>query len=386
MKKLFIVLFVGISLSVPHISYGGPGIVKKAVWACKKVLGCQSLSREKLLQPQQLEKTLIKRVRQTHNKIYNNIGLAQMGEILFAGEYPVLFSDSWSPELKQVFLHDKPWLLAAGEQAQRSYFIAWHNRLVATVIKERKELKKAIQQNINRLQKERVPVTQAPLAMQAADLIPPNTKQILIGEQHQIKGVSQEILSFIKNVQAQNPRRQIIYLTEFLLQDIDPLYTLSIMQLYIKDQPYYDIFFWLSTHNICMMGLEPHYVWGMNSPRLYLGHLFQPKPFPVPLWESVSGVYLRNQSWRGAIAAARKKYPDALFIIHAGYGHTDYTSPFSIAGMFNPQETFVLRVVQEEESLFHTFSEGKLAGFSLLGWKDKQLALLAGCDAQIKVP
>lgn len=383
--KLFIVLLPVFSLLFFDISYGEPGPWKKLLPAYKNFFKKSAASqRAKVLQPKQIEKILNKRVWRANKKIYHKGGLIEIGGLLFVNEYPLVFFKEWQPELGQALFQDQPWLLAAGPRAQQNYVISLHNRLAATLLKERAQLRKDLQKNSARLQSEILPLTQEPFALQAAKRIPPNTQQILIGEGHGVEKISQEILSFIQAVQARNPGRQIVYLTEFIPQNVDLDYLLSIMRLLPKDAHYYHIFDWLKRCDIPIIGLEPSWVWMFQPPQVSLGNLFQLKPYEVSLWESLGGVYLRNQSWLRVIASARKSYPHALFIIHAGYGHTDYNAPFNISKMFAPQETFVLRVLKNEGSIFHAFSGGKYS-YPLLGWKDKQLAYLAGCDAQIKV-
>ena len=78
----------------------------------------------------------------------------------------------------------------------------------------------------------------------------------------------------------------------------------------------------------------------------------------------------------------RKKYPDALFIIHTGAWHSGYIMPFSLAQAFNPQETFVAHFMRKDCTLINEFTHG-LVNAPVLGWTDKKLARIAGFDVQI---
>jgi hypothetical protein len=62
----------------------------------------------------------------------------------------------------------------------------------------------------------------------------------------------------------------------------------------------------------------------------------------VLLATTSEGMRLRNQTWKADIEEYRKAYPDALIIVHAGFGHIDYTIPHSLGRAFQNDKTFVI--------------------------------------------
>lgn len=89
-----------------------------------------------------------------------------------------------------------------------------------------------------------------------------------------------------------------------------------------------------------------------------------------------------NTAWLQTIQNYRKKYPEALFIIHAGAWHTGYIMPFSLANAFNPTETFVVHFIASRSALLDILSDNQVRA-PVLAWKDKNLAHIAGFDVQI---
>lgn len=387
MKKPLTLFVLLLSISLPTVTYGGPAPIKKAASSCKRMLGKNTPTRAQILAPAQLEKTLHKRVQKSYKKIYNTLPMALMAEYLYAGEMPAVMVNTWPEGLSAGVYEEAPWLRAASPKAQQNYFMALHNRLVAQVSRQRLQLRQDIQTRLPRFVQGRVkfPGGARSRAWQAAQQISPQVKQILIGEQHLLKEGSQEILEFIKVVKAQNPHRQIVFLTEFMPQGLQADYWLSVLKQYAKDKSYYDIFNWVHQAGIPIIGLEPVYVWQNSAASLYTGALFQQKPHEVTLWESLGGLYLRNLAWKKVIEASRRKYPDALFIIYAGAGHTAYNAPYSIGKAFPQDETFVLNVVKNHSTLFNVFSDGLFETEPLLGWREKDLACLAGFDVRILI-
>lgn len=386
MKKTYILFICIFSLLLPHTSYGSNGVIKKAAYVCKNMFYKPAVSRTSMLNPKQIEKTLHKRVLQANKKIYKTIPPVLMEEYLYLGELPAVAVKNWPNTLSEGIYKSAPWLRNAGPVAQQSYFIALHNRLVGVVAKQRLQLKKDIQAQIPHFIREKINFeANSPLAWQAAKQVSPQVKQILIAEQHSVPEISHEILQFIQAVKVQNPNRKIVYLTEFIPQDIKTDYWLEIMRSLGGNKEYFDIFDWAHRSGWPVVGLEPVYVWENVNATLYLGRLFGPEPHEVPLWETLGGVYLRNLAWRTTIEKTRRQYPDALFIIHAGQGHVGYAAPYSVARFFAPEETFVLEVLQKNNTTFNIFSNRFFSKYPILGWKNKNLARLAGFDVRIQI-
>lgn len=387
MKKTLTLFVLLLSISLPTASYGGSASIKKTTASCKRMLGKKTPARAQILAPAQLEKTLHKRVQKSYKKIYNTLPMALMAEYLYVGEMPAVMVNTWPEGLSAAVYEEAPWLRAASPKAQQDYFIALHNRLVAQVSKQRLQLRQDIKVQLPRFAQGRLAFASGSQsrARQAARQISPQVKQILIGEQHLLKEGSQEILEFIKAVKTQNPRRQIVFLTEFMPQGLQADYWLSVLKQYAKDKSYYDIFNWVHQAGIPIIGLEPVYVWQNSAASLYTGTLFQQKPHEVTLWKSLGGLYLRNLAWKKVIESTRREYPDALFIIYAGCGHVAYNASYSLGKAFPQEETFVLNVVKSHSSLFNVFSDGLFETEPLLGWREKDLARLAGFDVRILI-
>lgn len=386
MKKTYILFICIFSLLLPHTSYGSNGVIKKAAYVCKNMFCKPAVSRTSMLNPKQIEKTLHKRVLQANKKIYKTIPPVLMEEYLYLGELPAVAVKNWPNTLSGEIYKSAPWLRNAGPVAQQSYFIALHNRLVGVVAKQRLQLKKDIQAQIPHFIREKINFeANSPLAWQAAKQVSPQVKQILIAEQHSVPEISHEILQFIQAVKVQNPNRKIVYLTEFIPQDIKTDYWLEIMRSLGGNKEYFDIFDWAHRAGWPVVGLEPVYVWDNVNAKLYLGRLFEPDLHEVSLWETLGGVYLRNLAWRTTIEKTRRQYPDALFIIHAGQGHVGYAAPYSVARFFAPEETFVLEVLQKNNTTFNIFSNRFFSKYPILGWKNKNLARLAGFDVRIQI-
>lgn len=141
------------------------------------------------------------------------------------------------------------------------------------------------------------------------------------------------------------------------------------------------IYDWLQQHRVPVVGLEMPAV-GVTDNTLVVLKDEAGRKVTQDIWKSLSGLYLRNQAWLRVIRQYRQKYPDALFIIHAGAWHTGYIMPFSLAQSFAPQETFVALFMKEDYTLLNLFSRGRLSA-PRLGWKDKHLARVAGFDVQL---
>ena len=149
---------------------------------------------------------------------------------------------------------------------------------------------------------------------------------------------------------------------------------------------YAQIMRWVDQSGMVSNGLESIYVSQTFLTQVVLKPFSQQEPTSMSLWRTLGGVYLRNIYWRKIIEETREKYPDALFIIHAGAGHVNYTAPYTVARFFKPEETFVLEVSSRDGGLFHAYTKGGFDIEPILGWRDKDLARLVGYDVRILVP
>ncbi|MBR4592684.1 MAG: hypothetical protein IKO35_05695 [Elusimicrobiaceae bacterium] len=181
--------------------------------------------------------------------------------------------------------------------------------------------------------------------------IKPDIQYLLIGEEHYSNNVEEVIAQLVGKVPGGlvSESREIIlfsefYGEEFVLDPDDPF----MMFAGIKDPVAREA----RDAYIPIVGLEPPFAGddGFN------------------LWENtqVEGVRLRNARWLEKIRAYREKYPDALFIIHAGRGHISYYEPFSLGKTLAGEKTFVVEVGYERDRIVfeEEFNEIKSLKFS----------------------
>lgn len=383
MKKIVIVLLVVFCFSTPNVSYGEAGLWKKFVSSYKRYFEKGTGSRSKILQPKQLESFVRKRAADSRKELKN-----MPWNLMYRNEQPALQIKGWSKYMSKALYPNTPWLQSASQQVQERYFIALHNRLAAKVAKQRIQLLKDIRAEFYRLLKERTDFTKMSksFAWQAAQQVSPNVKQILIGEEHDNKKISQTVLAFMKEIKAQNPQRQIVYLSEFMMHGGSAGFWLRMWETPDDVEGYAQIMRWVDQSGMVSNGLESIYVSQTFLTQVVLKPFSQQEPTSMSLWRTLGGVYLRNIYWRKIIEETREKYPDALFIIHAGAGHVNYTAPYTVARFFKPEETFVLEVSSRDGGLFHAYTKGGFDIEPILGWRDKDLARLVGYDVRILVP
>lgn len=382
-NKRLSILLVGCLLSVPVTGFAQAYVWKKLVERYKRaqISAPAVFERSRLLKPKQLDKILRGRVSASQQKMARTPGATGTQGFWDHTELTAVDVRKWPPELTALFAKRCPVLQNAQVPAVKNYFIAFHNRLAATHIKQRKKIQEDIQTHLPRLVDEQIVFTQEAFSQQAARLVPAQVNQILIGEEHQSPQVAQHILSFLKEIAARNPNRRVIYFAEFLDQGEDLSAILPVMRFTGKDPEHYMIYDWLQQHRVPVVGLEMPAV-GVTDNTLVVLKDEAGRKVTQDIWKSLSGLYLRNQAWLRVIRQYRQKYPDALFIIHAGAWHTGYIMPFSLAQSFAPQETFVALFMKEDYTLLNLFSRGRLSA-PRLGWKDKNLARVAGFDVQL---
>lgn len=384
-KKLSLLIAV-VLFSLPSFGQKVPGW-KGVVSTCKQAF-CKKapFNRARILEAKQINATLKKRVQQSKRKVYANTALNNLPKWAFLSEFPIQRFQDWPNELSAQLYQEQPWLQEASLQAQQNYFIALQNRLLKTVVAQRKQLQADLARNAQRLAAKQEFFWPTPTAGQAASSVGKKVKYVFVGEEHAKPLVQKEISSFIRALQEENPDRQIVYLTEFLPKDRSIFKFINKLREHKTPalEGYYQLFKDVLLAEVPMYGLEAISV--MEKAPVSIHEV----PFAAAqrvsnMWGSLVGVYLRNKAWLKTIEAYRKQYPQALFVIHAGMGHTDYNAPFSLARHFAPEETFVLFVAQNIPNFVDRWCPGILDGRKMTGWKDKDLARLAGFDVQIIV-
>ncbi len=384
MKKIVILLAVFLCIEGANVGYA-----QKAVWkrlageANTKPAQKTAFNRAKMLSAKQLQKTLHKRVLKSQENVYQ-YSLEELSLFLQDVELPLVSFVDYPSEIFNLFYEQKPWLQNAPIQVQRDYFISHNNRLTHAVIKKRHQTRVALHARMTDVLHKRVPFTSDDVIAQTARNISPQVKQILIGEEHNKPAVSASILQFIKEVRARNPHRQIICFSEFILQNASVENIAKRKALNPIEQGYFDIYNWLGRNQVKVVGLEPEQVKQYQTVSQWHsdGYMHFEKHY---IWETLWGMQWRNQQWLNVLQKYRQKYPDALFIVHAGSGHTGYTQPFTLATHFNPQETFVVHFEKKRSNdryrrLLATVDDSNVAA---LGWTDKEINRLIGFDVLI---
>ena len=382
MKKIIICLLAAGLVWLPSFSQAQGSVWKKRLSFYKTAeIKPAGFKRSRVLQEKQLDKILKARAEASQKNIYKKANQQDLKILLDELEMPVVGVKNWSDDMSFFFYKMHPALKNASNKAFKNYALAFHNRLAAGTVQRRKKIQADMQAYTQQLIEQSVSFKPEEFAQRAAEKVPPGVKQILIGEEHDVPEVSAYILDFIKAVYARNPNRRIIYFTEFVSQDVAFASMLPMLRFSGKDAAYYRIYDWVYKHSFAAHGLENPAVSLSNDVEL----LFKQEDGTVQahsLWQSLSGIYLRNTSWLQLLMRYRKKYPDALFIIHTGAWHSGYIMPFSLAQAFNPQETFVAHFMRKDCTLINEFTHG-LVNAPVLGWTDKKLARIAGFDVQI---
>lgn len=331
-----------------------------------------------------MQKTLRKRVLQSQENIYKNYSLEELRRFVQNVELPLASFVDYPTELLRIFYEQQPWLKNASVQAQRDYFIARNNRLTRAVIEKRKRRLQQLHTRVKLFINTLMPFKADNVIAQTARKVSPQVKQLLIGEEHDQPAVSAAILQLVKEIRARNPHRRIICFSEFIVQDF-PIQSLLKQKASNKiDQGYFNIYSWMQDHQIRVFGLEPKQVGKYQTvQQLHTdGHMHFEKHY---IWETLLGIQWRNQQWFALLQKYRQLYPDALFIIHAGSGHTGYAQPFTLTEYFNPQETFVVHVQKKAKNNKLNLSTVDQFNVAALGWTNKELSHLVGFDVLLTV-
>lgn len=218
----------------------------------------------------------------------------------------------------------------------------------------------------------------------------PQTNYFLLGEMH-FPEIAAQAAEFVHQLRLALPEREIILFTEFVSEEGQTKLA--------KYQPVVDE---AKRRHIRVVGLEPRFV--LDSANNYFfyrsGNLHNnlPETQGESMWASLEGVRIRNKRWLRTIRRYREQYPQALFMIYAGAGHVEYTVPYSLGAALAGPETFTavlypehMRTTQNEEDSFLTspfdeWTQGRFAFDKILQFNNKDLSMLAGFDAQIKIP
>lgn len=356
----------------------------------------KGFSTGKKLTPSKVEKILAARSKRTAEQL-PRVPAKQIG--FWAPEdLPIQRVLSWSSaRVVPAQYIDVPFWEQLSDQAKLDYFIAANNRALKQVIQENKKTFVQIKRMAPILWRNRVkfnvPTGDMPAMTQIMlERIPKNIDYLLLGEEHDISNISALLVRFLRQYRAQNPQRQIFFLTEFLPKG--SLKTLKLQDMKTFDPDYAKVMQTAVKLGMSVRGLEPRAVYFSTATVQTTG-----MDFGVPLSEKVlagatpEGLRMRNRAWMADIKALRKRHPDALFIIYVGIEHVHYLTPFSIGKQLPQDKTYLISIMSQNEasptiSDWLDFAGQRKYPFlaqRILTWNDPALCRAAGFDLRLLV-
>ena len=284
-----------------------------------------------------------------------------------------------------------PFWRKLSKQGKYNYFLAANNRASKRAVAIRVNAAKNIQKNVKELWNKRQTIPEELPEQTLLRAIKPQTRYILIGEEHDTPGVQDFLIRFLKTYQAKYSGRKIVLLTEFLPAGKDQTYILQEKR--TKDPDYGGFFVWAQAHGISVKGVEPRYVFFQNA-LAESDPVFKTEEATQDLWVLPEGFRLRNTFWIEQIQKWREKYPDAVFILYAGSDHVAYNTPFSVANKLPAESTFVAHVFgprAPHENPGYDFLD-EIGGLQypfyrqrILSWDSPALRRVAGFDMRLIV-
>ncbi len=219
-------------------------------------------------------------------------------------------------------------ILETSEQIS-SYFIAQNNRRIAHDIVLQKQSFLQKNQATQELKLRQVIPTQEDMQFVLSQ-IPDDVQYILIGEVHGYWLIERAIADLINKIGERFTERPIFLFTEFIQQGKIPTSTRSIARVISpignpNEKKHLSVFEAAFKQNISIVGLEPTFVSHISNEMLY-----SDSRLDRSMWASREGTALRNQFWKQTLEKYRAQFPDAIFIVHSGNAHLDYTEPTSI--------------------------------------------------------
>ena len=324
------------------------------------------------------------------------------GRRMIMGEPVQKVFKTW--ELNPQELYPQQTFLRNSEQTGK-YLAARNNRLFLQEIRRMEKVWMQIDENLPRLYTEAQALDQPqePIAW-LADVIPPQTTQLFIGEAHGYSEIHQSVANLLREIRSRQTAREIILCTEFLPEELKwtgrrPSIA-DVPELFHK---YFPIWDQALESKIQVIGLElPAAVDGPCEVRYLNARGMLTK---TSVWASLEGVRLRNERWVKTLTKYRAQHPDALFIIYTGADHSLYNRPFTLADNNASEKTFVSVLYPNKFKSFA--SSGRLIATPIaktmpdplerliedldferpvVKWTSPDLPQIAGFDVRIKVP
>ena len=241
-----------------------------------------------------------------------------------------------------------------------------------------------------------------------AQLIPRGTRLILLGEVHQHDWMVNEVERAVLQLQKTYPNKHVYYASEFVdAPAAGRLYVLQDardVEHVVRKRPYYRPL----TERLVAAGVR---VVGLENPALseeFVQMRSQQLVFrrTAFAWKTVSASALkeRNQYWTRIIRQIYQQDPQALVVVHAGLGHTDYNHANSLPWMLKEFTPFVVEFSQPGMEDLNTLLKRHVpvdpqTRQKVQSWKEqnplrpiylvrqfksKRAAVTVGCDLHVK--
>ncbi len=237
--------------------------------------------------------------------------------------------------------------------------------------------------------------------------LPSQINTLAIGEVHCFVPVRSVMAQLLTQLRQARPTQEIFLFTEALEQEQAHFHPQGKYSVLPKEERSGLDQVWRAArdNHIPVIGLEPQEVLQDAQLSLYarFEHADRATHVITPYYASLTGMKWRNKQFAQTIQKYRAQHPDALFVIHTGGMHVEYTAPFSLTAQMNPAKTFVLRILPTEKQVRAEFPEeslpniyfmwdplgSELNGAALfnqpfLYWQDPQLARMTGVDAYLQ--
>lgn len=375
---IFFSLFICLSAGQEVFAQGA---AKQIVSASRRVVGSRGFNAV------EIEKILADRSLRTQVCQIEN--LKKGSQYLDSEDFPGLKITGWPTHYDSNGPYkDLPFWKYLSVQAKRDYFLSANNRAGALNLKVKQQAVKNIQEHLLPLWNERIQFAPQPFEKLLADIIPPQVKYILLGEEHYKSQIQVFLAKFFQEYQTKYPDRKVFLLTEFL--PINGKKTLLLQKMKVEDPVYAFILDSAVGNGIKIKGLEPPYV-HEEGDLLHIAPQWAEKGEVAGLWVTPEGMRLRNKAWISRIKELRKNNPDAVFMIYAGADHLAYNSFASLASQLPGEEVFVAHLFadtptnNEARNLLEAIGEDKYPFYleEVLSWKDASLRRIAGFDIRL---
>ena len=288
------------------------------------------------------------------------------------------------------------------------YLTAQENRLVAQEISRYLEIWPQLKKILPRLRQaaDQTPTPADPIGF-LAQTIPSEVNTIAIGEIHGFKDIRSFIARFLTSLRQERPDQEIFIFTEALEQGQEFFHVNGKYSVLPNGGRFGLEEVWQAArdNHIPIIGLEPMEVKQELQVKRYalFEHADPDVEYITPFFASLTGIKWRNKIFLKTLEQYRAQHPDALFVVHTGSSHVQYTAPFSLTAKLEVQKTFVLRISPTREQV-HKKSPGEpleeqrfmwdplgdelngLESFDqpFLYWQNPQLARIAGADVYIQ--